>query len=50
MNRPGLQSITFIIVPGNAGVSGIEHADRLASLAIIASGRVMDRPDILNVI
>lgn len=48
--RSGLQRVTFIFVPGHAGVSGNERADRLASCAPIASGRAMDRADILNAI
>lgn len=37
-----------MFVPGHAGVSGNEHAGRLALLAPVISGRAMDLTDILN--
>lgn len=38
----------LLIVPGHAGVSGSERADRLARRAPVASGRAIDQADILN--
>jgi hypothetical protein len=40
--------VTFIFVPGHAGVSRNERADWLASLATIADGQPMDHTDIVN--
>lgn len=42
----GLQSVTFIFVPGHTGVSGNKSADRLASLAPNISDRVIDWADL----
>ena len=43
-----IREITFIFVPGHAGVRGNERADRLAGLATISEGAAMDRSDILH--
>lgn len=40
--------VTFIFVPGHAGVGGNERADSLADSAIVSDGRPMDRADIIN--
>ena len=46
--QTGIKEITFIFVPGHAGVSGNERADRLAGMATVSEGAAMDRNDILN--
>ena len=40
--------VTFIYVPGHAGVMGNERADRLASNASIEEGQPMDHADVTN--
>jgi hypothetical protein len=39
--------VSFIFVPGHAGVRGNERADRLARTAAISDGRAMDHADVL---
>uniref|UniRef100_A0A0B7ASJ0 Uncharacterized protein n=1 Tax=Arion vulgaris TaxID=1028688 RepID=A0A0B7ASJ0_9EUPU len=36
------------MVPGHAGVRGIEQADRLAGMATVSDGVAVGRNDILN--
>src|SRR5579871_6631626 len=48
--RSCLRGVTFIFVPGHAGVKGNERADKLASMAAFAEGKAMDRADILNAV
>jgi ribonuclease HI len=43
-----IRKVTFIFVPGHAGVQGNERADRLADCAVIKDGQLMDRADIVN--
>jgi hypothetical protein len=43
-----LKSVTFIFVPGHAGIKRNERADRQASRASAQTGAAMDRSDILN--
>ena len=43
-----LSKVSFIFVPGHAGVIGNERADRLACMATVESGQAMDCSDILN--
>ena len=48
LGRSKLTKISFIFVPGHAGVRGNERADRLAGMAAVQSGRAMDQADIIN--
>jgi ribonuclease HI len=48
LRRSGLSRISFIFVPGHAGVKGNERADRLAGSATVGNGRAMDQADILH--
>jgi hypothetical protein len=48
LRRSTVHGVTFIFVPGNAGVSGNELADKLASSATIADGQPMDHAGIVN--
>jgi ribonuclease HI len=48
LEKSRLQCVTFIFVPGHAGVKGNERADALASLAVLTEGPAMDRSDIVN--
>ena len=50
VKRSSVQGVTFIFVPGHAGVVGNERADRLASMAVVGGGGAMDRADILHAI
>ena len=43
-----LRQITFIFVPGHAGVEGNERADFLAGRANMIEGHPMDRGDVIN--
>lgn len=43
-----LQRLTFIFVPGHAGVCGNERADTLAGNAAITDGHGMDQADIIS--
>ena len=48
LSTSSLRQITFIFVPGHAGVQGNERADCLAGSANITEGQPMDRADISN--
>ena len=48
LEKSHLLRVTFIFVPGHAGVMGNERADQLAGLAHVSAGQAMDRSDILN--
>ena len=48
LGRANMEKVSFIFVPGHAGVRGNEQADRLAGRATGGSGHAMDRTDILN--
>ena len=48
LKRSRLAKISFIFVPGHAGVQGNERADKLAGEATVEGGRAMDQADILN--
>ena len=48
LERSQLAQISFIFVPGHAGVRGNERADWLAGTAAVACGHAMDRADIIN--
>src|SRR5579871_210916 len=48
LSTSSLRQVTFIYVPGHAGVQGNESADRLAGSANITEGQPMDRADIIN--
>jgi hypothetical protein len=48
LTSSNLKTVTFIFVPGHAGVKGNERADRLASEASVQVGAVMNRFNILN--
>jgi ribonuclease HI len=50
ITKSKLSKVTFIFVPGHAGVLGNERADQLAADAVIAEGQPMDRGDILNAV
>ena len=45
-----IRHLTFIFVPGHAGVKGNERADQLAGSANIDEGHALDRADIINAI
>ena len=45
-----MRHLTFIFVPGHAGVKGNERADQLAGSANIEEGHAFDRADIINAI
>jgi hypothetical protein len=45
---PDWVSICVIFVPGHAGVTGNERADRLAGTAVISDGREMDNADVFH--
>ncbi|BFZ17186.1 hypothetical protein BsWGS_20225 [Bradybaena similaris] len=47
LQRSSLRQVTFIFVPGHAGVVGNERADRLAGTAAVSEGQPMDRSDII---
>src|SRR5579871_1349800 len=48
LGRSTLRQITFIFVPGHAGVQGNERDDFLAGSAKIIEGQPMDRGDVDN--
>src|SRR5579871_592020 len=50
VRKSSVKAITFIFVPGHAGVVGNERADDLASVAAVGGGKAMDRAVILNAI
>src|SRR5579871_565052 len=50
VRKSSVHVVTFIFVPGHAGVVGNERADNLASTAAVGGGRAMDRADILHAI
>src|SRR5579871_4515981 len=50
VKRSSVHGVTFIFVPGHAGVVGNQRADRLASMAAVEGGGAMDRADILHAI
>ena len=48
IRNSSIQKLTFIFVPGHAGVKSNERADALAGNAAIENGSSMDRSDIIN--
>ena len=48
LERSRVAKISFIFVPGHAGVQGNERADELAGTATVEGGPAMDQADILN--
>src|SRR5579871_1981165 len=50
VRKSRVHGVTFICVPGHAGVVGNERADNLASTAVVGGDMAMDRADILNAI